>query len=520
MKTVFNKLPIFVLIMGLLSSGGNSWADGVGTIQVPNAPNSDNSGGSHYYSTTTTVITDDPNYKPGNGSGGGNSNGGSGGGGGRYDSNYGAEANAKDGGGTGSKTKDGGGCGDNGTYGGASCDTTEAVNGGVTVINSLAQGAGSAMVGSKAATVQAGIAAQGMNATNADALKGQAATAKTAATVQFVASGVQLLGAAEQFNRGAKHTKSVATVNAQWKADNKQLDVQYRADMTTCDTYTSAEAISICKHDTTADYKKNVDANTAAGKAEANRQGSEAMKEKIVAGMTAAQAGMGIMQGVADENTAKYLNNQAQNQGNNPAQYFAPPPTNTGPNNMGTLNPNGTPDTGLVAPITANGDLPGAGSGFNPNLGNNNANGPAAGTFVPGSAAAPAGGPGGGLGGSGGTSASKDQGDGQKSADPAGKGQGGGQYQVGDAGMKFSRPGGGGAGGAGVGMDGGFADMMKNLLKGDDKKEGGPSLDINDRTPANDQAAVIPRDKNIFIEVGKRIQKKNGDGSVSFSDQG
>jgi len=149
---------------------------------------------------------------------------------------------------------------------------------------------------------------------------------------------------------------------------------------------------------------------------------------------------------------------------------------------------------------------------------NNMVAGPQAGVFKETDPSKGGGAGGGGIGGAGGTSASRGDGgggDGQGSA--PGKSQAGGQYATGDGPTsKFSR---GSGSGAGVGLSSNFGDLLKKLLPGnDDKKEDKNSLELgaSDRSPASDQAAVIGRNKNIFIEISKRYQKKNSEGAVTF----
>jgi hypothetical protein len=173
-----------------------------------------------------------------------------------------------------------------------------------------------------------------------------------------------------------------------------------------------------------------------------------------------------------------------------------------------------TSDTGM-----ANEKIDGGLKDFDPNFGNNNVAGQAPGEFKD---AALTSAPGGGSspGGSGGTSAARDSGDGKQDA-VAGKPQSGGKYEGGDGGgSKFSRGGGGGGSGrSGVGVDGGFADLLKRMLPGgaDDKAASKAAIGLdNDRTPASDRAAVISREKNIFKEISKRYLKKNSEGAVLF----
>lgn len=151
---------------------------------------------------------------------------------------------------------------------------------------------------------------------------------------------------------------------------------------------------------------------------------------------------------------------------------------------------------------------------FNPNIGAGGAMGPAPGAFKEGPLAG-AGGGGQGAGGAGGTSASRGDGGGEGAPTGAGKPQTGGQYASGDGATKFSR---GGGSGAGVGFSSGLSDLLKKMLPGGDEKKGEKaSLDLaSDRSPASDQAAVIGRNKNIFIEISKRYQKKNSEKAVYF----
>lgn len=180
-----------------------------------------------------------------------------------------------------------------------------------------------------------------------------------------------------------------------------------------------------------------------------------------------------------------------------------------------------TPDTGTVVANTDNSNPsidPGTPQ-FNPGGdGNGGLGAPPAGGFTPGLPGG-AGGPPSGLAGSGATgntSAAKDDGATPPGAKP--KADAVGSYSAGDgSGSSFSRSQNGAGGG--VGMDTGFADLLKKLLpgeEGDKGKQNGAVAFNPDRTPASDQAAVIGRNKNIFEEIHKRYEKKNTEGAIVF----
>ncbi len=122
--------------------------------------------------------------------------------------------------------------------------------------------------------------------------------------------------------------------------------------------------------------------------------------------------------------------------------------------------------------------------------------------------------------GAGGTSAAQDSGQGGPEA-PGGKTQAG-KYESGEGGgSRFSRGGGSAIGSGKVGLDGGFADLLKKFLPGAEDERAPAEANAladagDDRTPASDRASVISREKNIFKEVSKRYLKKNSDGSVLF----
>ena len=121
---------------------------------------------------------------------------------------------------------------------------------------------------------------------------------------------------------------------------------------------------------------------------------------------------------------------------------------------------------------------------------------------------------GGGLGSAGGTSAGK--GDDNKGAGEApSKSQVGGSYASDGSGSSGYRRGGGGSG---VATDPGILDMMKKLLDGGDPKKDlvENKINLEDRSPASDQAAVLGRNQNIFEAIHKRYQKKNTEGAVIF----
>ena len=133
-----------------------------------------------------------------------------------------------------------------------------------------------------------------------------------------------------------------------------------------------------------------------------------------------------------------------------------------------------------------------------------------------GAPATPQGDSGMGLGSAGGTSAANDD----KKADTSAltKNAEGTYSPSDDAGSKFSRAGGMG-GGAGVGLDNGFADLLKKFLPGgDDEKKGQDNLNFgSDRSPASDQAAVLGRNQNIFEAIHKRYEKKQAEGAIIFA---
>ena len=390
-------------------------------------------------------------------------------------------AGSAKGGGTGS----GQACGDNG-FGGASCDTTDAINMGIGVANKMVQTIGTAAVQNKGTDVQNTLNSKGINVTNADYLNGQADAADAAKDANNKAGYVETGNMALQLWRAMAHKKSVSTVKA--------VDCQ--------------------KDPNPDDCEKNK-------QAEVNKQKNKAIESVASAALTAEQAGMSFMNASMAAKTAEELRKQALLGSGAAAgtNYSFTPPTQAAQDPGVGVTATPAVDTGAVTSSSPGDPLAGGTKDFNPNIGNNGVAGPAPGAFnASDQKGAGGGGQGASLGGSGGTSASKDDGSGGKAESAAIKGQTGGQYASGDSGSpKFSRS--GGSGGGGVGMDTSFSDLLKKMLPGaDDKKDDkNASLELDqDRSPASNQAAVMGRNKNIFIEISKRYQKKNSEGAVTF----
>ena len=386
------------------------------------------------------------------------------------------------------------GCG-SGEFGGANCNTTDAINMGVSQANKFIQTVGTAAVSNKSTSVQSDLAAKGASATNSEYLKGQADTADAAKKANNLAGTAQMMNAAVQGWRANEHRRS-ASSGIQDSADKMK-------DHKCSDQSMTADAIIACE--TAIQDKADI---------EIKAQKDKAVESAALAALTIEQGAASLEQANMAGKMADSLRQTAGNMGQGTVQFQLNAPTG-GILDEGLAITAGTaPDAGGVVGDGAGAALDGGLKDFNPNANNNGVLGPTPGAFTDAKGSEGAGGAGPGLGGAGGTSASKDTGDGKQEA-TAGKSQTGGQFAAGEGGSaKFGRSGGSGSG---VGFDTNFGDLLKKLLPGDDKKDAHASLDLNsDRSPASDQAAVMGRNKNIFFEISKRYQKKNNEGSVIF----
>jgi len=407
------------------------------------------------------------------------------------------------------------GCGmktQDGKYSGTKCAATDMINAGAQVANmamQTTQGIRQVNAGTAAANALTDKAKANGGMTISDSDNSQADVAKNAAKLNeqlAVGQGAialyQGVRAAQHFGSAGKATKEIAALQAEITA-NKQAAL---------DGDPNAQAI--------------VDRDSAdltRMRQEAAGQQSKGTMQAVTAAMTAKTAADTMMEAANAQKMAASLQGAAAAANNNAGAGFYGPGGGggLGPQDQGLNIATPTPvPGGVIDPNAVTAGMPGSGQDFNPNTGNGGVGGPTAQGPVANAGGPSGGAPGAGLGGAGGTSASKDTGDAKQDA-PAGKGQTGGQYASGDGGSpKFAR---GSGGGAGVGADPSIADLLKGLLPGNDKKDAAAdqaSLDLNARGPASDQAAVLGRNQNIFLEISKRYKKKNQDGAVIFSDHG
>lgn len=425
-------------------------------------------------------------------------------------------------------------CGD---YGGLDCNQTTGIHEGIRAGIGLVNNAGASATSLAGVNASAKVSKKGSSATNSDFTDANRETLRFAGWQNSANSLLTMGASAIQFMRGGKHKDSaidieklrdqninkldgeleaakeahnteVAAINADKNMDNKAKEAAIKEK----EKAHKAELASIDKKK--ANVYRNSDDEIAA-------QEDAKSASRIAAGVTmlgaanqaAEAARMGILmknQAAGSETTADAPVFSMSNQGG----QVIDPGSAINPNDAVETAAVNTSDTGM-----ANEKIDGGLKDFDPNFGNNNVAGQAPGEFKD---AALTSAPGGGSspGGSGGTSAARDSGDGKQDA-VAGKPQSGGKYEGGDGGgSKFSRGGGGGGSGrSGVGLDGGFADLLKRMLPGgaDDKAASKAAIGLdNDRTPASDRAAVISREKNIFKEISKRYLKKNSEGAVLF----
>jgi hypothetical protein len=385
-----------------------------------------------------------------------------------------------------------------GLYGGYSCEVSKSVNAGVAITSQLATQAGTALSQSQGSASTESLQSQGTDVTNKSVYDAQADLLDKSATTNTWIATSQMVMAAGQGFLGYMHMKSQTKVNA----------AAGDANQTTNDAYTAHKISEDTNKATLATIQTNQTNEIRA------QQGAMVVQAAAMAS-TASQATMGYL----NASQAKSAANNLREQGNASAGVnYAFNPTaavqqNTDPLAMPT------PDTGaLTATDTPDTSLTGGHADFNPSAGDGGPAGPAPAAFVSSTPAAAAGGAATAPGSASGTSAAKD--DAAKEAALAGKPQTGGTYgNDGGSGSKFSKNSGGTAG---VGMDAGFADLLKKFLPGgeeDKKSDTAKNLALGDRSPASDQAAVMGRNQNIFDEIHKRYQKKNTEGAVVYGDQ-
>lgn len=391
-----------------------------------------------------------------------------------------------------------------GSYGGAGCDGTRALNQGAAQLQQTVDSSLSRAMGNRNAAVQMKLQSQGMNASQADALKAQAEMAKNGVkqignmvTTTQVVAGLQTM-------RALSHHTSQRNVLEAKAANDKEIQ-RLRDEGTKIGGVQGAAMLA--KADERARYgSTNSQLEIGAQKKAVGEQmmvvaGTMMKMQALAAEKKGAQAAADMLN----------MNAAAMNQGSNFS--FTPNPVGQNPSGNDPNNPNNNPgsvvDTGTGEEgIVADGDV------LNPNMGNDGLMPPMPGQPMAGGGDKGGGGAvGGGATGGGGTSAAKDDSKGEGVA--PGKAQAGGSYAAGEGGVgsKFSRPGGGGGG-----ADDSWLEMMKKFLPGGDDvaKNNEAPVDLSDRSIASDQPSVLGRNKNIFEEISKKYQIKNSEGAIVF----
>jgi hypothetical protein len=460
-------------------------------------------------------------------------------------------------------------------YGGADCDKTKMMNGLANMADTAANIGGSMAVNNAGTKATNAVVSKGAGATQADISKATVDTAKASYNAELRATVVDAAGALMQGMRLQAHSSSAKKLNTDRGSESYLTQKGYASQLSaaaynnvaiTANT-TRAEiekkagqyqnisdaagitgkTTSIISEDNrqkyndyVAKYREKLNYNGASAGAklqidqqadasarmavtqdmtkniEDNHKAAVDMQREAVAGQITALAGTltKIQQHVAGMANAKAAQTIANaNTGVGGGFSFNPGGGNSYGNEGTATAP--IPEAGAIVDGTAadnslkdtNQLNPGADGGINPTA--------PTGAFVAGGEKPQAGGGtgGGGLS-TGGTSAAKDD-----SAKGGGETPGktaAGTYSGADntAAGSYSRNG----GGAPVGMDNSFADLLKKFLPGgeEEKKTDGNLAFDQDRNPASDAAAVLGRNKNIFDEVHKRYEKKSTEGAIVF----
>jgi hypothetical protein len=431
--------------------------------------------------------------------------------------------------------KNGGGYG--GLYGGAKVETTQTINMGVKTLSGIASQVATNSATAQNSGVLNNVQQQGSAATQKAINNSQADMLENSAKANKTLGMGTVIMSALQGTRIASHVNSKRKVTDTYSAATKRADDAYdKAGQEYVDKSNACRAryagtttvpgnaafLSTC-------LKEQQDRWAAADKLHASQiqnanenksgevdaQGNAAFNQAIETGTTAAQAALMLKQAASLKKAADAIRNQAVADTGSGFAF-----------NPGAVQANPTPDLSAVTadPSTVVADdtvLPTDQAGtdlLNPNISDPGPGGPAAGQFT--SASPSNGGAGGaaGLGSVGGTSAAKDDAKPETAAMTKGAT---GSYSAGEgAGSKFSR---GSGGSGGVGLDSGFADLLKKFLPGgeEEKKQDDNLAFDSDRSPASDQAAVLGRNQNIFEAIHKRYQKKHTEGAIVFTgDQG
>lgn len=387
-----------------------------------------------------------------------------------------------------------------GKYGGASKETTQAINTGADYVRNTSEQVLSRITERNNTAETAALNSKGFSATQADAIQTQVKSIQNSADslskqalVTNVVGGIQTL-------RGLQHQFSRSAVNKTARRAMKITDKMMK-----CDSNSPGCA---AQQQQAVDAQTNIKDN-ATGEKKAQ---TEAMAmQAVTAAQTLYQAQQIKAERKAALDQADMLNAMAAQTTGGTFAY--------NPGTGGVTDPGGNPDnnpnidnqvvtTGPEAGIDTSGDGP-----INTDAGDGGVAGPAADKFNAMDPSKNGGGSGAPLNMQGGsTSAANDAKGGDQVA--PGKAQAGGQYAAGDnagVGSRFS------AGSKGPAVDTSFMDMMKNLLGGEDKGNHQGVEAMVERSVASDQPSVLSRNKNLFQEISKSYQKKSSEGAIVFS---
>ena len=411
-----------------------------------------------------------------------------------------------------------------GHYQGASVKTTENINKGATLMSQVTDKMGENAVKQSSDDAAKALAEKGATATDQSVIDAHNSV-KDKAVAKLNSAGIlnMALGAYQAL-RGYEHFNSIAKVegvgtnaNGQWTTEKVTAETA----LTTAKAKLEACVAPACT--TQAAFQKEVDsAQTRLNTANDNltnittNQSGETEAQGAAAGQQGMVAAASILKGANMLNDAKNLEVHLGQAGAGKQFNMA--------NNQGFQGAGPTDPT--LAPIVQQSEIVqndpaakpelGGREQFNPNDPSSAPQGPVATAWQDGPAQVGQSGGGGGVGGVGSTSAASSDtppnaqaGAQPKAGSYASSGSGGGSYKG-----KSS-----GGSGAKVGVDSGFADLLKKFLPGgeaDKKKNVNAAVNFADRSPASDQAAVISRNKNIFDEIHKRYEKKNNEGAIVF----
>jgi hypothetical protein len=411
-----------------------------------------------------------------------------------------------------------------GQYGGAKVATTESINDGVKTLSTIASQVMTNSASSQNGAVVSRVQNQGSAATQKAINNGQADMLENTAKTNSTLGISQVVMSAIQAQRIMAHKNSIKNVdlsntNALTQASEANTAVQedYKIKVAQCKAMNPIYADKcMAEQDQRLALQKELYA-TQLDNAKTNQseeikaQKAQMEKQMIASATTAAQAALAMKQAASLKAAANALRNQAV--ADTAGQFSF---------NPGAVNNNPTPETSAIKSDpstvfadegTPNDTTGNDDAGLNPNVAEAGPGGPAAPAFVaqdlkPGSAN------GGGLASAGGTSPANAGAAGPETSALTKASTGSYSQGEGAGGAKYSR---GSGSGAAVGVDSGFADLLKKFLPGgEEEKKPDEAFSVEDRSPASDQAAVLGRNQNIFDAIHKRYQKKHTEGAVVF----